>query len=361
MTGERAQEADQIKVDLDEAARLYALKKYESCADILAETLETLYLAPVLHQYGRALLEHVIFTAGALGGDGDGVDVPSANEAVAAKKVDADESKSAGKRKSIHYDPEPAEAEEEEEDDDLAVAFTVLDLARVIYERILDMSADSHTSSEQASPKLILLTGETMEKNALIAELADVHNDLGDVGLETENFEQASTDYNDALELLKPLLSPYSRRLSDAYLRLGLALEFHPDVTRRTNAQPNVEHAAAILRCRLDVLQDPSKAQESTYFAKDRLSTLDQDARNYEIKDVEEVLKDLDAKVEEMKSTPAAAINQEGKLADPKLEEAIRDAFMSAAASALGETMPSSSNDVPVNDLSARVKRKKKN
>lgn len=39
---ENAHASTDAKVELDEAARLFALKKYESASDVLAEALETL-------------------------------------------------------------------------------------------------------------------------------------------------------------------------------------------------------------------------------------------------------------------------------------------------------------------------------
>lgn len=39
---ENAHASKDAKVELDEAARLFALKKYESASDVLAEALETL-------------------------------------------------------------------------------------------------------------------------------------------------------------------------------------------------------------------------------------------------------------------------------------------------------------------------------
>lgn len=41
----RAALSSTVKVQLDEAARLFALKKYEETADLLASALEELYVA----------------------------------------------------------------------------------------------------------------------------------------------------------------------------------------------------------------------------------------------------------------------------------------------------------------------------
>lgn len=65
---------------------------------------------------------------------------------------------------------------EEEEEDDLSVAFSVLELARVGYERIL---------AAGESAQLVTLDDETWGELSIKAQLAEVHNDLGDVGLES--------------------------------------------------------------------------------------------------------------------------------------------------------------------------------
>lgn len=164
-------------------------------------------LAPVLHSYGRALLEHAISVSGALGHGGTGGDAEPDEPATNLKKSamfdfggDGHEGEdegqgepSTGKRKATNNDEDKEktheEEEEEEEDDDMGVAFTVLDLSRVILEHILDGTNAQECASSKgksvAQPKLNLITGETWEKREIEAELAEVRNDLGDIGLET--------------------------------------------------------------------------------------------------------------------------------------------------------------------------------
>lgn len=111
-----------------------------------------------------------------------------------------------------------------------------------------------------------------------------------------ENFEQASEDYHAALKLLSPHLPPYSRRLSDAHLRLGLALEFHPDTKQRELSMEHIRQAANVLRRRLveleRVSQDTDRESE-----RDSLFNMDSDQIARETKDVQEMLTDLETKV----------------------------------------------------------------
>ncbi|WFD46577.1 hypothetical protein GLX27_001214 [Malassezia furfur] len=310
--------ADQVKVQLDEANRCFALKKYDGAADLLASALEELRdaydedapeLAPILHLYGRALLEHFIKVGGALG-TGGAVEAPSVNDPLPpAEKDDSGAnddapSKATGKRKATD-DADQAQEEEEEEEDDLAVAFTVLDLSRVIFERILGTSASQPASSKDAASRtkhdvqLVTLTGDKLDERDLVIELGEVYNDLGDVGLESENFEQASEDYASSLRVLAPLLVPFSRRLSDAHLRLGLALEFHPNNERRGEAISHIEQALHVLQRRLVELEkEEVPALEGKLVSeRDNLAAMDSDQRQREIRDVKEVLKDVELKV----------------------------------------------------------------
>lgn len=59
-----------------------------------------------------------------------------------------------------------------------------------------------------------------------------------------------------------------------------------------------------------------------------------------------------------MKANPITALKKDGKPVNQVLEAALKDAFLGAATSSMaGKAGPKS--DQPVNDLSARVKRKK--
>ena len=300
-------------------------------------------LAPILHSYGRALLEHIIATSGALGGgpvpnaesaesislpknkdscfefredvaeeDSDSVSNPAA---LGKRKANATEEQSEPQQPDDPGEGESENEEEQEEDDDMGVAFTVLDLSRVIFEKILHGSVTQSSEGlskgkHPAKPKLKLITGEIWCETELQMELAEVRNDLGDIGLETgaymhrltkENFEQASVDYEASLNLLAPLIPPYARRLSDAHLRLGLALEFHPEQNRRKLAKDHINRAADVLQHRLDQISHINEHREGPpekhVSDADGLWQLDADQIRREEKDVQEMLQDLRVKV----------------------------------------------------------------
>ncbi|CEH16453.1 Cell cycle-regulated histone H1-binding protein [Ceraceosorus bombacis] len=365
---------------LDGAKRDAALKQYSSAADKLAEALEGLretyaedspQLAPIFHRYGHALLEHAITTSGALGGGGGAAgpaeaSIPSrggASSAASSSSKPKTDNAANGIAKDGRFsfggdgpesdDEGAAEGEEEapddqeEEEDDLSVAFSVLELARVRYEKLIEQGDDVNLNT---------LDGEQWSSLQIKAQLAEVLNDLADVGLESENFQQASADYSSALTLLTPLLQPHSRRLADAYLRLGLALEYHPEMEQRAEAKKYVEGALHALEKRKESLEfrekvlsqgdeklkaeaaaalvREEKAREESNraarerdemqsgqdaggkgkgkdtavkdvpFERDDVAEMGEEKVKSELKDVEEMLQELQAKLEEYAQAP---------------------------------------------------------
>ena len=154
------------------------------------------------------MLEHAISVSGALGGGGtigstEDAEPTTAPEMISGARLEdetrgddnglREQNAAARKRKVADEGNFDANKEEEEDDDDLGIAFTVLDLSRVIFERILDGShtQESHQESKEKGkfkPELHLVTGETWSKREIESELAEVRNDLGDIGLETGAF-----------------------------------------------------------------------------------------------------------------------------------------------------------------------------
>lgn len=233
-----------------------------------------------------------------------------------------------------------------------------------------------------------------------------------------ENFQQASTDYKTALEMLTPLLQAHSRRLADAYLRLGLALEFHPDAALQATAEKYVRGASTTLQKRLEsldarqrVLQKERDTGETglataeaaaseirsekaeiesekrlreegvvrnsqgkeaevhceTTFEKDDVLAMDLEQVEKEQRDVGEMIQELRLKLEEYASAaPGGGMAHSTSTSGPSketaketLQKAINEALLGASTNTLG-TPRLSNPDAPVNDLSAMVKKKKK-
>ncbi|CAO1629392.1 unnamed protein product [Sympodiomycopsis kandeliae] len=429
---------------LDESDRAMALKQWTQAADGYAQALELLQaehaedapaIAPVLHKYGRCLLEHAIVNSGPFGAGGSkeaSIPEPKRQQQPKASgsssRVSGSMSASAAKpvdpRFHFSGDAEDEEEEdddaeeqggenEEEEEDDFSIAFSVLDFARVIYQKALcgpqassESDESSSTTAVQADPNATLTTldGKVWKVTRIKNELAQVFDNLGDVGLESENFQQATSDYESALSLLSPLLHPHSRRLADAYLRLGLALEYHPDPAKQSSTIQYIESATNTLKLRLEAIETRRKItseqgeQESSKHAsailakeekiaaenqeennstpssllpdeKDDVAEMDSHKLNTEAKEIQEVINELQAKIQDIAANKGTASSSSAAAAAPTtaeatkaaLQQAINDAFLGASTnSEASNPFSAASSTAPVNDLSSMVRKKKK-
>ncbi|KAG7387619.1 hypothetical protein PHYPSEUDO_013869 [Phytophthora pseudosyringae] len=144
---------------------------------------DSLAVAPVYYEYGHALLSLTEATASLFGGAVEG----------AAASGGGDD-----------------EQDAREAADDLEAAWEVMELARVIYSRY---------------------PGD----QAVEAQLARVYTRLGDLGLESDQFEQAKADFEKALLLRRKLLKTSeaedTTQLADLYCQLAIACIYRDSTT----------------------------------------------------------------------------------------------------------------------------------
>ncbi|KAE8225018.1 hypothetical protein CF319_g2166 [Tilletia indica] len=374
-------------------------------------------LAPVLHKYGRELLNHAIasaFTVAGRGGAGKAAlpskvalpeEVPAAggssnkdSNGTAAAGSSSSTAAPQGKLISFSGDDEAYDREDEEEeegegdeegeDDDMETAFAALDVSRRLYERVL---------SSSSAPTLETFDGSTLTHPELVQQLANVLTDLGELHLESETFIQAVLDFQSALDVLKPIVDPrsFSRRLAEAHFQLGLALEYHPEDGKRAEALEHVSATRKLVIQRRGALVErrnasaaevekelqSQKAQEEVIngngkgkgkgkavepavrLAEDDVRGLSKEQATREIGEVDELLKDLDSKIEELQGSleNGGAVSS----ADKAVRQAIDEAFHGGS-SAVETINPftgkasSASAATPANDLTTLVKKKKK-
>ncbi|KAG0299499.1 hypothetical protein BGZ97_003679, partial [Linnemannia gamsii] len=224
----------------DVGAKAFALQDYELAVEkfgLASEMLGQVYgetntkCADTLFMYGKALLEHAIQQSSVLGG----VTEKKSNkelEAVVAAAGGAIGGSSTSSSSAVPSNPrfvfegDDDDEDEDEEQDDFAVAWDVLDLARVLFHRM---------GTEEA-----------------LLKLGDVHIALGDVSLESENFEQAVTDYREAITVKEARLEADDRQLAEAHYKLALALEYSP--TESALAQEHIHKASNVLKDRIQKL-----------------------------------------------------------------------------------------------------------
>ncbi|OAA59073.1 histone h1-binding protein [Niveomyces insectorum RCEF 264] len=179
-------------------------------------------------------------------------------------------------------DEEKGEEDEEEDEDDLAVAFEVLDLARVLFEKRLEelkandaAAAATVTSDDAATSKdkgkeaeAKDTTAETFgDDNAdddaqgdaapagdravggslrhILERLADTHDLLAEISLENERYPNAIVDSRASLAYKKQFLPEESEIIAEAHFKLSLALEFASVTTTSSAGEGQTGSAAA--------------------------------------------------------------------------------------------------------------------
>jgi HAT1-interacting factor 1 len=167
------------------------------------------------------------------------------------------------------------EGEEEEEDDDFAIAYEILDVARVLLGRKLESLAGTATDGESESK-------EAPEARQIRERLADTHDLQAEIKLENEQFADAVTDAQAALKYKLQLFPQESGMVAEAHYKLAIALDFaalptppteeeekekekesagaapkeEPVVNEEMRAQAATEMEKAIASCQLRIQKD---------------------------------------------------------------------------------------------------------
>ncbi|KAF5306917.1 hypothetical protein FQA39_LY00147 [Lamprigera yunnana] len=202
--------------------------------------------------------------------------------------------------KQTEADGDSTEEKSEGEPTDLQLAWEILELAKIIFEK------RGVSGREGLSETLVM---------------------LGDVSLESENFENAVADIKAGLEIQKEIFQSDNRSLAETYYKLGIAFS--------TNNQ--IDEAIGSYNSSLDVLNK-------------RLVRLKQNEVNErdEIKDIESLIPDITEKITDMKSYKDEAVS---KLVATMASKPVTEKKF--------ETGSSSSSDKRISDISHLVKRKR--
>ncbi|KAG9078547.1 hypothetical protein FS749_009423, partial [Ceratobasidium sp. UAMH 11750] len=305
--------------------------------------------AELLLVYGRALLENAISQNSVLGKEkeGEGAGEAHKDSANGAGSSSGDtkpgegrihfggdpesdhegdetvDSLGAGANESKDEEEEDAEENDEEPEDDFNAAWDVLDMARAYYDQ--------------------------QEGDDMKLKLAETYMYLGDVSLETEKFEQAVSDYTSGLTIKTQLLPFYSRQVCEAHYRLSLVLDLTPG--KLSEGVRHIEQAMSSLKARISVLKErlesrvDVKGKGKGAYMSDPLEELDEEGLKTELKEVEELLKDLLLKHEDMKALPETQ-NAQGSNTDKALDE-----LLQFKPTLPPPELPPPVMDGPVNDL----------
>ncbi|CDO92969.1 unnamed protein product [Kluyveromyces dobzhanskii CBS 2104] len=329
--------ADKFTKLLIEGAKHYAEKNYELAVDDYGD-LNQLYDSEnevpnpdYLFLYGKALYQFALSRADVFGMGSNVKRQGDAEEEDDEKGQNESGSKGSG---LIQFAEEEEEEEEEEEDgddendeddedeeeegerqddndddedeehehdkDDFENAWDILELSRSCYEAKLEEHPDN---------------------KELKLKLSECYDLLGEVSLESENFPQASHDFEECLKLRKELLEaedPIDRSIIESYYKISLALEFDPNQFEKCKS--NLTQCIKLL--------------------KQRCETVDKDDE-----DQKDLLNELQTKLKELDDSEAQM-------------QSLKNDLLSTIHSV---TAPAASQatDASVNDLTSMVKKRK--
>lgn len=259
------------------------------------------------------------------------------------------------------------EEEEDEDDDDLAVAFQVLDLARVLFEKKLTILEAEEKTKEEGKGKEkegeeAATSSETSPLIKHVTErLGDLHDLLAEISLENERYPAAITDSRASLKYKQLLYTQDSEIIAEAHFKLSLALEF-ASVTKSSDDDstgPSEKAGAGIVD---QALRDEAADELEAAIASTKLKLQnkevelasthnpeDNDATRRQIADVKEVIADMEQRLIDLKKPPID-INEALGIAAP----------VSGSASKDGELKVAEEVKEKANDLTGLVKRKRK-
>ena len=206
-------------------------------------------------------------------------------------------------------DAEDAQNGEEEEDDDFAIAYEILDVARVLLGRKLEaLEQETQQSAGKGKGKAIQDENLSPESRTIMERLADTHDLQAEISLENERFMDAVTDSRSALEFKKRLFPQESSLVAEAHFKLSLALEFASVTTVQADGEAATEGHEQAAQVDEAARQEAAEEMEAAIAScklrvtkeKAAIAELEGDQKNDKqksIKDVEEMITDMEQRV----------------------------------------------------------------
>ncbi|KAI1112321.1 hypothetical protein F5Y14DRAFT_422296 [Nemania sp. NC0429] len=202
-------------------------------------------------------------------------------------------------------DDDGQEAEEEEEDDDLAVAFEILELSRILFEKQLEEILVTEGPDKDIAEGENKLVRHTKER------LSEIHELLAEIYLEDEKFPEAVGDCRAALKYNKELYPEESELIAEAHYKLSLALEF-ASVTSRNDDGAEAAPQTVDEGMRTEAAEELANAIKSSKLKLQNkeveLATShapeDNDETRRQIADIKEVIADMEQRLTELRKPP---------------------------------------------------------
>ncbi|TGO12277.1 hypothetical protein BTUL_0091g00220 [Botrytis tulipae] len=248
-------------------------------------------------------------------------------------------------------DEEEEEAEEEDEEDDpLNIAFDILDLTRVLFEKRLQADEGEGKGKE---------TGDNPMTTHIKERLADTRDLLGEISLENERFPAAVADFKESLALKQSLFPEEDEQIAEAHYKLSLALEFasitqtETDDKKPNAGADNVDEemrAEAVKELELAIKSTKLKLHNQEVELAESAVSEDNDVTRHRIADVKSIVADMELRLKELRAPPVD-INQALASALAPAGATQSNAMSGVLGSVLGES---------ASDTAARVEEAKK-
>jgi len=417
---------EEVLVQLDQlkasAMQQYSLKNYSAAAEIYSEAARVQDLvngemcppnAELLYQYGRCLYHVAVSKSDVLGGKVVGEEQPkrkrrkteaessaagpAANdgrislignaiksgeeklvEDVAEAAVEdgegekqngeADTSKPyfqiTGDENFTDSEDEDAEDQDADEDeDDFATAYEILDMARVLTGKQIELLKQRTGKGTAEQPNV----------RQLKERMADIHDLQAEISLENERFQDAISDTRDGLMLKLELYPEESSLVAEAHFKLSLALEF-ASVTSTAdgegeNAEAKVAQIDEGLRKEAALEMERAIASSKLRIRKEEASLTSLDKAKAEetkkkISEVKEIVVDMEQRLVDLRNPATSLSGLTGPVGASDGPDG-PDVLRGILGTMLGETQVDKEKRIKeataqANDLSGLVKHKKK-
>ncbi|KAB8295141.1 hypothetical protein EYC80_007070 [Monilinia laxa] len=205
---------------------------------------------------------------------------------------------------SDEEEEEEGEEEEEEEDDPLNLAFDILDLTRVLFEKRLQADEGEGKGKE---------TGDNAMTTHIKERLADTRDLLGEISLENERFPAAVSDFRESLILKESLFPEEDEQIAEAHYKLSLALEFasitqtETDDSKPNAGADNVDEemrAEAVKELELAIKSTKLKLHNQEVELAETAIAEDNDVTRHRIADVKSIVADMELRLKELRAPP---------------------------------------------------------
>ncbi|KIW13829.1 hypothetical protein PV08_06609 [Exophiala spinifera] len=252
---------------------------------------------------------------------------------------------------------------EDEEDDDFAIAYEMLDLARVLYLKKLDQTQE-HVLEESEKGKYVASIDLTPEVRKLKHSVADIYDLQSEVSLEGEKYSTAVIDLKHCLALREELEPPESSILAECHYKLSLALEFSSQ-TQQRDAEGNPTGELQIdWDIRNEAIAQQEKAIDSCKLRVSKETTAlealeagpQKDKVMAQVEDVQDMIGEMEVRLAELRKPP---VNVKEETDAKEQLSGILGSIMGSGATEQEKKEKLAQVSETANDLSGLVKRKK--